>query len=90
MTGSRGRQLRLLLAVARALVVRARTISDLIETTGAERRTLYRVLAEMRAAEIPLEHWREGKIAWWRMGPDWWHVATPRRGRVSARERSRK
>jgi predicted DNA-binding transcriptional regulator YafY len=56
----RGRQLRLLLAVLCDLTSDDWTVDELAADLGVHRRTVWRVLAELRRARLPLEATRDG------------------------------
>ncbi len=84
----RGRQLWLLLAVLRPLVHHWCTLEELIERVGVSRRTIWRVLAELRQAGILR---REMQLdarwtAYFRLDETWWRLdATPRRTRTRSK-----
>jgi predicted DNA-binding transcriptional regulator YafY len=85
----RGHQLRLLLAALRRLTTDWWRVEELAEDMGIGRRTAYRIVRELVAAELPLETIREGREVSYRLAQRWWEreSATPRRGRATARGR---
>jgi predicted DNA-binding transcriptional regulator YafY len=76
----RGAQLRLALAVLARLEGQHATVTDLSEALGVHRRTIWRVLAEIRAAGLPLLAGREpaGPEFRYRLRAGW--LRAPRRG----------
>ncbi len=89
---TRGQQLRLLLATLRRLTTDWWRVEELAADLGVGRRTAYRIVRELLAAELPLETIREGREVSYRLAQRWWErePATPRRGRETARGRRAK
>lgn len=69
----RGAQLRVLLAILRRLTADDWSVDKLAEDLGVHRRTVWRVLAAIRA-QCPLESQRESgnRVSYYRLPRRWW------------------